>query len=159
MKTKLFIALIFAIVLICLPAIASAQDNVDITRADDQTKVSLSVDVDSTGLTASTVTSQWFSASKYLGNSFYTYPVQYTKLVKSTKGKPRITTTIEGSNDQTNVAVVDTMGILADSIETYQSGTLNLNNKKYWYYRIKHTGTSGNRADATAGIDLIFIKP
>jgi hypothetical protein len=156
---RLFLLLSALFLVILMTGVTLAQEKVDIDKASNQTLVSLAADVDSTGLTASTVTSEWFPVQNYIGNNFNTYPVSYTKLIKSAAGHPHVTTTIEGSNDQENVAIVDSVGGVSDSVETLQSGTLNLNNKKYWYYRIKHKGEAGNRADVTSKVDLLFTKP
>lgn len=150
------LSILVLVILLLLPiSVSRPQVSVDLDKGDQALLVSLNYPVDS----VTTVTSKWFGVKSYLVNSFNDYPIQYARKLNSVKGLPKVTTTIEGSNDQTNVAIVDTLGGVSDSIETYTSGTLNLNNKKFWYYRIKQTGQSGNRADVTARVDLLFIKP
>ena len=128
-------------------------------KGDNSLRVKYTADVDS----LTTTTSDWFSIADYLGLSLITYPVNYSKIQSSADGKPHITVTVEGSNDQTNVVIVDTVGTVGDSLETIYSGNTNFNNKKFWYYRLKYTGTGtgafANKSDATLRTDLVFIKP
>lgn len=128
-------------------------------KGDNSLRVKYTADVDS----LTTTYSDWFSIADYLGLSLYTYPVNYSKIQSSAAGKPHITVTVEGSNDQTNVVIVDTVGTVGDSLETIYSGNTNFNNKKFWYYRLKYTGTGtgafANKSDATLRTDLVFIKP
>ncbi len=110
--------------------------------------------------TNATVYSKWFSAQSYLGNSFYTYPVTYDKIQTSTLGKPYITVTLQGSNDLSNIVTIDTIGTVSDSLETLYTGTTDLNNKKFLFYRLKFVGEEGNRSDAVINrLDLLFTRP
>ena len=150
-----FIAII-VIALICgLFSPLNAQEKVKIDSENSASMVLLDTSCDSLDV----VVSKSFSMPNFLSNNFSTYPVYYTKYQRSADDKPHITTTIEGSNDGTNWNVVDTLGAVADSAETYQYGSLDFNNKKYWYYRLKHTGAAGNRADALITTNLLFTKP
>lgn len=128
-------------------------------KGDNSIRVKYTADVDS----LTTTYSDWFSIADYLSHSLITYPVNYSKIQSSAAGKPHITVTVEGSNDQTNVVIVDTVGTVGDSLETIYSGNTNFNNKKFWYYRLKYTGTGtgafANKSDATLRTDLVFIKP
>jgi len=126
---------------------------------EDAVKVSFTSAVDSAG----TVYSDWFSIPDYLSYSFYDYPVNYTKIQSSVLRVPVITVTVEGSNDQTNIVITDTIGTVGDSLETYYNGNTNFNNKKFWYYRLKYVGVGthpfDNATDATLRTDLVFIRP
>ena len=111
--------------------------------------------------------SNWFTIQGYNGVDFSTSQINYTKLLTSDTAKPRITTIFEGTNDLTNVYALDTLGIVADSIETAQKGVLNLNSANgsnhFYYYRIHQKAEAGgftdNPADATAQTELLFINP
>ncbi len=152
---KLLSIIILVIGILSLSFIDSSAQRVKVQNEKDASMVVLETNVDSLSI----VIGEAFSLPQYLSNNFTTYPIYYTKLIKSNSAKPRLNTTIEGSNDLANWAVVDTVGILADSIETYQSGSLNFNAKKFWYYRIKHIGATGNPKDVTSSMNLLFIKP
>lgn len=156
-KSKAFT---FLIIIFALLALVTPAQKINIDKNDNAVLITMEANVDS----LSTVTSKWFSIPEYLTHSLYTYPVNYTKMQNSVSGKPYITVTVEGSNDQVNVAVIDTIGGVQDSLETLYSGNTNFNNKKFWYYRIKFKGESKsgslkNRKDATLRTDLLFVRP
>lgn len=159
MKLNLFVLFLAALLMMVFIEPQAQNTTVKQERGDNSVLLSFSTNVDS----LTTVTSKWFSIADLLSHSLYTYPISYTKIQSSVLDKPHITTTIEGSNDQVNVAVVDTIGTVGDSLETLYSGTIDLNNKKFWYYRIKHTGTGtgvfANKRDAIIRTDLIPIRP
>lgn len=152
-----FVFFLAVIAFLVLGATTPAQTYFD--KGDNSIRVKYTADVDS----LTTTYSDWFSIADYLGLSLITYPVNYSKIQSSAAGKPHITVTVEGSNDQTNVVIVDTVGTVGDSLETIYSGNTNFNNKKFWYYRLKYTGTGtgafANKSDATLRTDLVFIKP
>lgn len=159
LKQKFSFAYFFILAALFLMPIFTPAQTLDIERNDNAVKISFDADVDS----LTTVTSDWFAIPEYLSHSLITYPPNYTKIQSSADGKPHITVTLEGSNDQTNVVIVDTVGTVGDSLETIYSGNTNLNNKKFWYYRYKYTGTGtgafANKSDATLRTDLVFIRP
>lgn len=140
------------LILLLTSVIALAQESITIEKSGSSMLVMYSTSVDS----ADTVYTKPF---QYFSPNYYTYPVTYTKLLTSAADKPHITTTVEGSNNGTSWYAVDTIAAVGDSAETYQSGELDLNNRGYWYYRIKHIGLSTNRSDATAVVHLVFRKP
>jgi hypothetical protein len=81
-------------------------------------------------------------------------PVHWTRILTSTKGKPRITVIVQGSNDETNWLSVDTLSVKNDSTETFGYGTMSFNTYKYAYYRFKVQGDSGNRTDTYAKFEI-----
>ena len=109
-----------------------------------------------------TVYSIWFGLNDYNKAIGVSTLGNYTKILTSASSKPRITTLIQGSNDQTNVFVLDTLGIVADSIETAQKGTFDLNeinnSNRFQYYRFVQIGESSNPADAKIKQELYIIK-
>ena len=148
-KSKISFAFILILAGMFLLSIAVPAQTLEIDKIDNAVKVSFDAEVDS----LTTVTSDWFAIPEFLSHSLITYPPNYTKIQSSVAGKPHITVTIEGSNDQTNVYTVDTVGTVGDSLETLYSGSTNFNNKKFWYYRFKYVGTGtgafANKSDAT----------
>lgn len=159
LKPKFSFAFILMLAGMFLLSIVTPAQTLEIEKIDNAVIVTFDADVDS----LTTVTSDWFAIPEFLSHSLYTYPPNYTKIQSSAAGKPHITVTIEGSNDQTNVVIVDTVGTVGDSLETIYSGSTNFNNKKFWYYRYKYTGTGtgvfANKSDATLRTDLVFIRP
>jgi len=154
LKSK--IASVFLMCVLFLSTI-SAQTYID--KGDYSMRVKYTTSVDS----LATMTSNWFSVADYLPGSLITYPAYYTKIQSSVLRVPVITVTLEGSNDQTNYVVVDTIGTVGDSLETIYSGNINLNNQKFWFYRIKAVGVGAhpfdNARDAVLRTDLIFVRP
>lgn len=159
MLKKNFVLSIFISLMLCFTL--EAQTTTIEKDGDNAIKVTFDSDVDS----LDTVTSDWFTLPGYIAYSSYDYPVHFTKIQTSTAGKPYVTATLEGSNDQVNIVVVDTIGTIVDSLETLYSSTINLNNKKLWYFRVKHKGESvptsdqKNRSDTVVKTDLLFITP
>jgi len=86
----------------------------------------------------------------------------YTKTLTSASSKPRITTLLQGSNDGTNYFTLDTLGIIADSIETAQKGTFDLNvinnSNRFNYYRFAIVGETSNPTDAYVKEELYITK-
>ncbi len=154
-----FIAVLFAVLMCGTNLLAQETVSMDGKNGAELFYCS-SVAVD----TNATVTSNWFTAPAYIGQNLFTYKVSYTKKQTSTLGKPFITTIIEGSNDQSNVVTVDTVGTLSDSLETLYTGTMSLDKDttyvKYLFYRFKFIGEEGNRSDAVVNyVSLLFTKP
>lgn len=90
----------------------------------------------------------WFSLREF-DDDLTNHPVIYMKYQSSVLAKPHITTTVEGAFfADDSVWVVDTIGVVADSSEVKQYGTLNFNGKQYPMYRLKYSGTTSNRSDA-----------
>jgi len=103
-------------------------------------------------LTADTTgsdTSYAFTLSGYDLESFSTYPIIVGKLQTSASGKPRLTTYIYGTFNGSDLVLVDTVGIISDSLETMQWYSIDLNNKHYPYYKLRVVGESGNLSDVT----------
>lgn len=159
LKSKFSFAYFFVLAMLFIFQPFAPAQTLEIDKNDNAVMVSFDAEVDS----IITVTSDWFAIPEYLSHSLITYPPNYTKIQSSTAGKPHITVTLEGSNDQTNVVIVDTVGTVGDSLETIYSGNTNLNNKKFWYYRYKYVGTGtgafANKSDATLKSQLVFIRP
>lgn len=159
LKSKLSFAYFFILASLFLCQTFAVAQSVDIERGENSALITFQSDVDS----AETVTSDWFSVKDIIPYSLYTYPVNYTKIQSSTLRVPKITVTIEGSNDQTNVVIVDTIGTVGDSLETLYNGNVNFNDKKFMYYRYKYTATGthpfDNATDAVLRTDLLFTGP
>ena len=148
MKKTLFTLVTF---LIMFTSIIQAQwvTNAKATTLADGQFLAFDLTVDS----VQTYTSNVFSLNQYDNQTFYTYPLNYQKLITSAAGTPYVTATIQGSFTTafTSASVVDTI-LLVDSVETVGRGVLNLNDWKFPYYRLSIIGaTNGagtkNRAD------------
>ena len=112
-----------------------------------------------------TIYSQWFTASDFIGQNMFTYKASYTKLQSSAANTTLyVTTLIQGSNDQSNIVTVDTVGTLEDSLKTLYTGTTALDKDttyvKYFYYRFALIGGASNPSDAVVDVlNLLFTKP
>lgn len=104
------------------------------------------------------ITSRLFSVTNYDGGAWSSYPIYYTKSTVSAAGKPFTTVTIEGSNDNENWVVIDTVGGASDSLETLASGSIDLGGKKFLYYRQRTKGESGNRRDTVVKTTYYFYN-
>lgn len=160
MKSLKSFFLILSMLFLIIAGCAQAQTAVDVEKSGKATLITFDSICDST---TAVTTSNWFSLGDVLSHSLITYPIYYTKIQSSADGKPHVTVTVEGSNDLSNVVIVDTVGTVGDSLETIYNGNTNFNNKKFWYYRLKYTGTGSgaykNRADTILRTDLVFYKP
>lgn len=107
--------------------------------------------VDSVGST----TTNSFTLAPYDAESFVTYPVSYGKMITSA-GMPRVSVYVDGSYGFSTWATVDTL-FTSDSLTTFASGTFDLSNKHFPYYRLRVIGTAGNRKDAV--LNLVLYKP
>lgn len=108
---------------------------------------------------AATTTSDWINLQKYDDESYLTNPVSFLIKYNSATSKPRLTTTVEFSNDKSNVlAAVDTVGLVSDSLETVRYFDINFNGKKALYARLKVTEESGNPNDATLTGTIYFHR-
>jgi hypothetical protein len=150
---KVLLLLLFAFTLMPLRLFAQTQISHETRLLGD----SYAIDVPKTNIDSNKVyVTKWFSVQEF-DDALATHPVIYMKYQHSDSAKPRITTTVEGAffaND--SVWVVDTVGIVADSLETKQYGTLNFNNTRYPMYRLKFSGTTANRKDAWIKATLWF---
>lgn len=155
MKTRsIILALCFAM-LFLFTAESMAQVNTPTEKFDGSSlMLTMSSPVDS----LSTVNGEWINISKFDGDNFYTYSPSYGKLLTSAKGTPKVTVTIEGSFDQTNVSVIDTVGGPSDSLETFAASKTDLNNRKFPYIRFKFKGEARNRRDTIVKTVLYFYK-
>jgi uncharacterized protein (UPF0333 family) len=72
--------------------------------------------------------------------------------------KPFSTTMIQGSNDKSNWVTIDTVGAAKDSVETLMQGSLDLNSKKFLYYREYTKGEAGNRSDTVVETTYYFYR-
>jgi len=133
-----------------------AQTEVRMSREYSGDDMMLKMDIAAADFdTLTSYDSQLFSLSGYHG----TWDAYYAKQYVSASLKPRITTTLQGTFDGTNFVAVDTLGIVSDSVETYQTGTITNNpGKLYPYYRILNTAETGNPSDVVLDVDIFFIK-
>jgi len=167
---KRFLVFLIAIIAItmstCVPAHATTHGVVTFTR---DANVSFSdqyagMIVSFTGSVDSVVvdTSAVFTFAGYQGESWYVNPIQYSKVLTSSSGKPYVTIIIQGQIDG-NWVSVDTIGIPKDSIETVQRSTTDFNNLKCSQYRAiisgtqNAAGTFNNPDDST--FSLYFFLP
>lgn len=162
MKTHHKIFSILLVVFALFTAISFAQDNTEVVYDENYTYVSTVVPSEKSG--ADTLYSEWFSAEPNLGYSWYTNPPTYYIHHYSTASKPRVSVTLEGSNEsgntKTEIAIaVDSVGLVVDSLETLRFGTTNFNNFKFRYYRFRYITGSANPSDAVFQNQLLFIKP
>lgn len=163
MKThhKIFSILLVAFAL--FTAISFAQDNTEVTYAENYT---LAVIDSNVYANVDTVWSEWFSAEPNLGYSWYTNPPTITYQWTSTIDEPKLFVFVEGSNDQSTEKSykvrIDTISATIDSLETLRKGTFNFNNWKYRYYRIGFQPINiggGNETDTDVHVEVLFIKP
>lgn len=98
------------------------------------------------------IASKSFTLSEYDAESFATYPIAYGKKIVSADSATRVFARILGTYGDGEWFVVDTLAAYAgaafDSIATYNTGTLDLNNKKCAAYKISLKGLTGNPDDA-----------
>lgn len=158
---KFFSVLLIAFAL--FTAISFAQDNTEVTYADNYTLAIIDSNV--YALT-DTVWSEWFSAEPNLGYSWYTNPPTITYQWTSTIDEPKLFVFVEGSNDisteKSYKVRIDTISATIDSLETLRKGSFNFNNWKYRYYRIGFQPISiggGNEIDTDVHVEVLFIKP
>lgn len=146
------------LLLLLLPVLLSGQV---LTNGYAQTPVAkgtlynFQVRVDSLG----TYTTSPFSLGGLDKESFVTYPVHYAKTITGPY-KPRVSCVVQGAmSTTTGYTAVDTVA-LADSTKTLATGTLDLNDKKFPFYRLYIYGATGNRKDTTSlySIDLYIPK-
>jgi hypothetical protein len=80
------------------------------------------------------------------------YGLKYT----SVSGMPRIKTTFQGAfNPDSSWTAVDTLGV--DTLETFQKGAISISGSvMYPYWRLTHTGATGNRDDAEVSEAYIY---
>ena len=154
-RASILIALILAIAMIT-PSTSPAQftDNAKIKKADVNGEVFLfSVGVDS----VDDYTSNAFNLSAYDGESFSTYPIAYGLKMSSTLGVASVNIFIQGTYGDGNWFVVDTL-LVTDSLETYRTGSINLNNVKCLAYRVVFDGQAGNRSDTWVIVSLYAYR-
>lgn len=160
MKTlKSFFALLLLITLFSLPTSAQWVTNTTATQLDNGVSLYFNLTVDSTG----TYNSNPFTLNKYDNDSWYTYPISYSRIITSTLGTPYVTALVQYSPDaENNWTTVDTL-FLKDSIETFASGTFNLNDSKKPYYRLRFVGDANgaltdNRSDSDVKVWLYIYR-
>lgn len=156
MKTlKSFFALLLFVTLFSTQIFPQWATNTTATQFDNGVSLYFNLTVDSTG----TYNSNAFTLNKYDNDSWYTYPISYSRIITSTLGTPYITALVQYSPDaSTNWTTIDTL-FLKDSIETFASGTFNLNDSKKPYYRLRFVGDSNgaltpNRSDSDCKVWL-----
>ena len=93
-----------------------------------------------------TLTSRSFTLSRWDGANFSTSPIWYQRTLNSAAGTPKITTYIQGSFDGSTWVAVDTLGSAVTTESTTQ-GSIDLNNKKFPYYRFIDYGVALNHSD------------
>jgi hypothetical protein len=104
-----------------------------------------------TGTGTTVVYSPIFSFGGYLSANTAAFGSTYMTWVKlhtvKVTGKPHVTSSLQGSFDQTTWTAVDTMGAVADSATTQTVGTFSYSGSYvYPYYRIATTPTASNSA-------------
>lgn len=106
-------------------------------------------------------TSKAFSLSPYDADDFSEYhPLHFGKVASSADGTPRVFVYIQGTYGDGNWFTVDTVAV-ADSVETYNTGTLDLNAKKCAAYRVVFDGITGytdNRLDTVYKLSLYAYR-
>jgi len=100
-----------------------------------------------------TLTSNVFSLGKYNDLSWSTYPIPYQLYNVSAAGQPMLTAYVQGSNDNINWFVVDTL-FSTDSLETVRYKTADFNNYKAVLYKLIIYGVTGCGSDTV--VDMIF---
>jgi hypothetical protein len=150
---KVLLLLLFAFTLMPLRLFSQTQISHETRSLAD----SYAIDVDKTTIDSNGVyVTKWFSVQEFDDN-LLTHQIRYFKYQSSVLAKPHITTVVEGAffvND--SVWVIDTIGVVEDSSEIKQYGTLTLNNWQYPFYRIKSYGSVANRSDAWIKYTLWF---
>jgi hypothetical protein len=104
-----------------------------------------------------TYTSKAFYLSEYDGESLFSYPVAYGKVASSVVGVPKIKSIIQGTYGDGNWFNVDTLST-SDSVETYNTGTVDLNNRKCLAYRIEISGVTTNPGDTIYTLSLYAYR-
>lgn len=112
--------------------------------------------------TLTTYTSNPFQLSGYQAESFTSYPVHYRYRNVSAAGTPYVTHIIQGNYGDTTWVNIDTL-ITRDSTEISQIGTIDLNNRKCYAYRLVSSGgTTGanakNRSDTVSEVTLYMPR-
>jgi len=152
---KSFFALLLFFALFSTNIFPQWSTNTDATQFDNGVSLYFNLTVDSTG----TYNSDAFTLSKYDNDSYYTYPMSYSRIITSALGTPYVTALIQYSPDaSTNWTTIDTL-FLKDSIETFASGTFNLNDSKKPYYHLRFVGDANgalvnNRSDSNVKVWL-----
>lgn len=100
----------------------------------------------------------------YEYDGYDTVTINYEKYQASASGKPHVTTRLVrafSTSPGTNVSVIDTLGVDADSTDgAYQTGTIEITKEnKGWYYFIENIGETTNPADVLVTTKLLFTKP
>jgi hypothetical protein len=150
---KVLLLLVLAFTLMPLRLFAQTEISHDTRSLAD----SYAIDVDQTTIDSNGVyATKWFSAQEF-DDALLTHPIRYFKYQSSVLAKPHITTVVEGCFFVTDsVWIIDTIGVVADSSEIKQYGSLTLNNWQYPFYRIKSYGSTDNRSDAWIKYTLWF---
>lgn len=139
------------------PSGTAFTDNAKLVKIDRGGIVySFTCDVD----TNTSDTSLAFTPDGYIGEALTTYPITYGIKHSSTNGVSAMKVFVESSLDGAYWVRSDTLlGTSAvDSTETYQSGTIDNNNKKFPYWRLIFAGQVGNRSDNTVTCRLYFYR-
>jgi len=159
-KLKIFLIAFITLFVLALMQPVNAQTSITKEKVgNDGLKISVaSTLIDS----VTTVYSQWFTLGDFNQDATTANLGNYTKLLTSATGIPRVTTTLQGSNDQTNIFTLDSLGIVADSIETAQKGTFDFNSiansNRFNYYRFKDVGEASNRSDTYIKKEIYITK-
>lgn len=145
MKIKSFLAVILTMIaFVFLTSFTYGQANVKKDVLGGAVKIEVGpVSVDSV---TTTTFSRPFSLPSTITES--TVAIYFSKLMTSA-GTPKVTTIIQGSDDNVNWAAIDTVGGVSDSLKTVTTGTIDLNSARYWFYRFQFKGETGNRRDVT----------
>lgn len=159
MKTlKSFFALLLFVSLFSTQIFSQWVDNTEATQFDNGVSLYFNLVVDSTD----TYNSEAFTLSKYDNDLWTTYPMSYSRIITSTLGTPYVTCLVQYSPVEATASTywttIDTL-FLKDSIETFASGTFNLNDSKKPYYRLRFVGDANgaltnNRSDSNTKVWL-----
>ena len=141
---------VIAVLIATMSVTAPAQITTSFVQPNVSSKATVTIHANVDSLT--TYTSGPFGLSGYDAESFYTYPLAYGKKLASA-GTPKISAYIDGSYGFSTWTVVDTI-LTTDSVTTFASGTLDLNNKHFPQYRVRIIGATGNRRDSQ--VDLVL---
>ena len=154
-KTLLILAIALAIVSLgSSQALAQFTTDAKVYQADNgkSEAILFVASVDS----LSDYTSKAFYLDDYDAESFFSYPLSYG-VILSSAGTPHVFLYIQGTIGDGNWFTVDTVAA-NDSIKTYATGTLDLNNKKCFAYRVYADGITGNRLDTQLTFSLFVYR-
>jgi hypothetical protein len=141
--------------LLLFPVLVLAQSQA--TTAFDFTTTRATVSVSGKVDSLTNYVSKTFDLSGYDNGGFVSYPLFVGKVISSTLGTPHVFTYIQGSYDNSNWVNVDTIAT-NDSVETYNTTTIDLNGKYFPLYRVFVDGITGNRSDSMIKVHIYAYR-